>query len=223
MIKIQSEITRFCRATWGVKSEITKEIYLRVTEELILYGLKAWYKATVYINKKLLQIYRYSYLFVSFDIQCSMGKIMIDWYFKDQIEKDKYNVFTDGSKCNGRVGFGIVIYYEDRIQREYFWRLNDEATVFLAVSQGIKNAIMETLDLQGEINIYTDSRSGLQSLNSPWSQCEIIHEIKKWIQNKIKYRLYWIKVQIGVAENEKADSFVKTATEKDESIMVISM
>ncbi|GBM36096.1 hypothetical protein AVEN_179095-1 [Araneus ventricosus] len=103
----------------------------------------------------------------------------------------KYDIFTDGSNCNGRVGYGAVIYYGDQIQREFSSMLNDEATVFLAEAQGIKNAIMETLDLQGEINIYTDSRTILQPLNVPWSQCIIIHEIKKWIKNKANYRLYW--------------------------------
>ncbi|GBN62044.1 hypothetical protein AVEN_18500-1 [Araneus ventricosus] len=105
-------------------------------------------------------------------------KIKIVWHFKDQIEMNNYNVFTDGSKCNGRVGCGAVISYGDQIQREFSWRLNDEVRVFLAEAKGIKNSIIETLYLQSEINIYTDSRSVVQSLNSPWSQYEIIHEIK---------------------------------------------
>ncbi|GBM74561.1 hypothetical protein AVEN_184367-1 [Araneus ventricosus] len=145
-----------------------------------------------------------------------MRKIKIDWNFKDQIEMNKYNVFNDGSKCNGRVGCGPVVYYGDQIQREFSWRLNDHSTVFLPESQGIKNAIMESLDLQGEINIYTISRSVLESLNSPLSQSEIIHEIKKWIQNKANYRLYWVKSHIGIVGNEKVASLSKVATEKNE-------
>ncbi|GBM99533.1 hypothetical protein AVEN_250604-1 [Araneus ventricosus] len=82
---------------------------------------------------------------------------------------------------------------------------------------------MEILDLQGKIIISADSRSILQSLNSPWYQCVIKHEIEKWIQTKSIHRIYWIKIHIGIVRNEKADSLPKAATEKNESIMVISM
>ncbi|GBM42686.1 hypothetical protein AVEN_219139-1 [Araneus ventricosus] len=77
-----------------------------------------------------------------------------------------------------RIGCGDIIYYGDRIEKEISWRLNGEATVFLAEAQGIQNTIMDTLDFQGTINIYTDSRSSLQSLNSPWSHCDIYMKLK---------------------------------------------
>ncbi|GBM49610.1 hypothetical protein AVEN_31309-1 [Araneus ventricosus] len=35
-LKLQNKLIRFCRATWGIKPEVVKEIYLRVTERILM-------------------------------------------------------------------------------------------------------------------------------------------------------------------------------------------
>ncbi|GBO17771.1 Putative protein in type-1 retrotransposable element R1DM [Araneus ventricosus] len=57
-LKLQNKLIRFCRATWGVKPEVVKQIYLRVTERILMYGSKIWYRDTAIINRKILSLQR---------------------------------------------------------------------------------------------------------------------------------------------------------------------
>ncbi|GBM48166.1 Putative protein in type-1 retrotransposable element R1DM [Araneus ventricosus] len=57
-LKLQNKLIRFCRATWGVKPEVVKEIYLRVTEKVLMYGSEIWYRDTALINRKVLSLQR---------------------------------------------------------------------------------------------------------------------------------------------------------------------
>ncbi|GBO25999.1 Putative protein in type-1 retrotransposable element R1DM [Araneus ventricosus] len=57
-LKLQNKLIRFCRATWGVKPEVVKEIYLRVTERILMYGSEIWYRDTAIINRKILSLQR---------------------------------------------------------------------------------------------------------------------------------------------------------------------
>ncbi|GBN99144.1 Putative protein in type-1 retrotransposable element R1DM [Araneus ventricosus] len=52
-LTLQNKLIRFCRATWGVESEVVKEIYLRVTERILMYGSEIWYRDTAIINRKI--------------------------------------------------------------------------------------------------------------------------------------------------------------------------
>ncbi|GBL82819.1 Putative protein in type-1 retrotransposable element R1DM [Araneus ventricosus] len=56
--KLQQTIYRIARATWGLKPEVIKEIYLRVIERIIFYGKEIWYKENVAVREKLFQIQR---------------------------------------------------------------------------------------------------------------------------------------------------------------------
>ncbi|GBM12201.1 hypothetical protein AVEN_21009-1 [Araneus ventricosus] len=56
--KLQQKIYRISRATWGLKPEVIKEIYLRVIERMIFYGKEIWFKENVAMREKLFQIQR---------------------------------------------------------------------------------------------------------------------------------------------------------------------
>ncbi|GBN99181.1 hypothetical protein AVEN_64473-1 [Araneus ventricosus] len=57
-LKLQNKLIRFCRTTFGVKPEEVKEIYLRVTERILMYGSEIWYRNTAIMNRKILSLQR---------------------------------------------------------------------------------------------------------------------------------------------------------------------
>ncbi|GBL98946.1 hypothetical protein AVEN_227470-1 [Araneus ventricosus] len=65
IIKINEKLRRIIRATWGIKPEMVKEVYLTILERIILYGVEIWYKDRVKMNMKLLQIRRYPLLSIT--------------------------------------------------------------------------------------------------------------------------------------------------------------
>lgn len=56
--KFENKIKQFVRATWGLRPNVLKEVYLRATERYALYGAENWYRDTVRIKNKLAQIQR---------------------------------------------------------------------------------------------------------------------------------------------------------------------
>lgn len=58
VIKPNKKLKNICRAPWGLKPVIIKEIYLRVYEKIIIYGCDIWVYDTVRIRNKILQLQR---------------------------------------------------------------------------------------------------------------------------------------------------------------------
>lgn len=65
VIKIFEKIRRIARATWGLRPRMIKEIYLSIVERIILYGVETWYRGTVKMKVKLLQIQRHPLLSIT--------------------------------------------------------------------------------------------------------------------------------------------------------------
>lgn len=56
VLTYENKIKQFSRATWGLRPQVLKEIYLRATEKFVLHGAPIWYGDTVRIKTKLNQI-----------------------------------------------------------------------------------------------------------------------------------------------------------------------
>ncbi|GBM70354.1 Putative protein in type-1 retrotransposable element R1DM [Araneus ventricosus] len=65
IVRLNEKLRRITRATWGVRPEMVKEIYLTILERIILYGVEIWYLDRVKMNTKLLQIQRYPLLSIT--------------------------------------------------------------------------------------------------------------------------------------------------------------
>ncbi|GBO09590.1 Putative protein in type-1 retrotransposable element R1DM [Araneus ventricosus] len=65
IVRLNEKLRRITRATWGLRPEMVKEIYLSILERIILYGVEIWYKDRVKMNAKLLQIQRYPLLSIT--------------------------------------------------------------------------------------------------------------------------------------------------------------
>ncbi|GBM24927.1 Putative protein in type-1 retrotransposable element R1DM [Araneus ventricosus] len=264
IIKINEKLRRIIRATWGIRPEMSKEIYLTILERIILYGVEIWYK--VKMNMKLLQIQRYPLLSITrtykttsnealqvlsgcipLDLKAQMlveidSKIRgvasfsdpsdidfekeekispwevmrISWNFYLDVN-NRFSIFTDGSKMNGRVGCAFVLYVDNIEMDSFMFRLSDNCSVFMAEVYAIHKALDEirirNLDC---VDIISDSRSALMALNSLRERRNFINEIKKkGIAHQGTINFKWVRAHRGTVGNERADVLAKSACEKE--------
>mgnify|MGYP006279769371 CR=1 FL=1 len=100
------------------------------------------------------------------------------------------NMFTDGSKLDGRVGGGVFC-KEPPIKLKF--RLPDHCSVFQAEVSAIKEAVdwlLNSVITVKEVNIYSDSQSAIRALGSlanslsklsygrlgPWARCLCVRD-----------------------------------------------
>ncbi|KAJ2937354.1 hypothetical protein O0L34_g19238 [Tuta absoluta] len=126
------------------------------------------------------------------------------------------HIFTDGSKIQGKVGAALS-YWREGTERVYKkFKLESYCTVFQAEMYALLQAtelVLKGKDVQ--INIFSDSRSALELLNSHDSYHPLVLQIKENLariakQNK-KLGLFWIRAHVGVEGNERADVLAKDA------------
>lgn len=129
-------------------------------------------------------------------------------------------IYTDGSKVNERVGAGVVI-YKDQVEVDSFsYRLNNNATVFMAELYAIYRAIAFVIKdyynsnvISNKYVIISDSMSALIALSSSNEYRTYILNLK----NKIKFfniDLFLTRAHVGVLGNERADEMAKLGTNK---------
>ncbi|GIY85887.1 uncharacterized protein CDAR_260761 [Caerostris darwini] len=141
-------------------------------------------------------------------------KLKFGWRYL-QPQEGGYCIFTDGSKKDGRVGCAMVIFNEGRQILQQNWRLNDEASVFMAELHDIKMAISHIRDLSlKKAKIITDSRSVLQALNNPSNTNPSVLGLKELLRYTPSVEFIWTRAHIGVAGNESADFQAKLGTER---------
>lgn len=127
-------------------------------------------------------------------------------------------IFTDGSKMDGKVGAAFVVKKDGIFLHKENFRLRDEATVYQSEMHAIHKAlqwIIENKLKKEKIVLFSDSLSALQSLgrHHPSNNLEFnirnkVNEIKKG--NKLS--LSWIKAHVGHEGNELADMEAKKGT-----------
>ena len=135
-------------------------------------------------------------------------------YIQD-LEKQHWTAFTDGSKVNERVGAGVVIFKDQVLWAEEKYRLPDTATVFQAELYAIRQALLlleEVVVGTEQIQIFSDSMSALMALCSfeLHSQlvARIVHKLNQIGQGTV-ITLYWVKAHVGIVGNEHADRLAK--------------
>ncbi|GIY79614.1 uncharacterized protein CDAR_57131 [Caerostris darwini] len=143
-------------------------------------------------------------------------KYSIKWNFYNE-DLAGTQIFTDGSKMNGRVGGAFVVYSNCTETHSELFRLSDHATVYsaelMAITQAINFAINARLP---SANIISDSRSVLQALENVNNMEREILAIKHLLANhEGAIRLCWIKAHADFTGNERADEYAKSATTKE--------
>ena len=82
---------------------------------------------------------------------------------------NELHIFTDGSKTNDGVGAGGVLYCRNKESATFHFKLNDQNSVFQAETVAIMEtgkALLRQRLRNKVINIFSDSRSTIQSLSS---------------------------------------------------------
>ena len=131
---------------------------------------------------------------------------------KDE-QKNSLSIFTDGSKSNAGVGFGV---FSEEFSRK--GALPGIASNFTAELTGILSAVKTIATLQGNarnFTIFCDSKSVLQSIESFNSKHPIIFKNLEWlflIQKRGKIiNFCWVPAHVDITGNERADRLAKEA------------
>ena len=128
-----------------------------------------------------------------------------------QIHCNSYFIYTDGTKSDAGVGFGVVS-ENFRIRGA----LPVSASVFTAELRAILAAVEKVVTLeQKKFTVFSDSKSVLQSLESFNPVHPIVLEIMEWLYH-LKCRGYqidfcWVPAHVDIDGNEKADQLAKEA------------
>lgn len=151
-----------------------------------------------------------------------------------KIEQVNYNIqytteiYTDGSKYDGKVGAAAVIYQQGSIVHKIKNRLHEDCSnnqaeqiAILSSLQFLNSQLLQTEDKK--VAIFTDSQVTLARLRNISNHDNIIEQIRENIKrlNVKKWSIHfgWVKAHIGIEGNEMADSTAKEAA-ADESLEV---
>jgi len=132
--------------------------------------------------------------------------------------KHYIHVYTDGSKCEHRVGSGIAIFKESKLIDTKKYKLNGQCSnnqaEQLAILKALENVqFLETNDRT--VLIFTYSRIILESLKNRKNHTYLFETIRKKLlemeNQDWKIEFTWIKAHAGHHGNELADQTAKEA------------
>ncbi|KOB67904.1 Non-LTR retrotransposon CATS [Operophtera brumata] len=149
---------------------------------------------------------------------------------KNQVSCDLIGpqIFTDGSKIEGKVGAALTWWEEGREEKYSTFRLESHNTVFQSEMYALYRAVkMVGGSQEVMVNILSDSRSSLDLLRS----AAVTHPLVAGIVECIReirarggnVRLFWLRAHVGTPGNERADLLAKTAALKKKTLPDYSM
>ena len=131
-------------------------------------------------------------------------------------------MFTDGSVLDGKnVGCGIYISIPNEGTYEVSYRLNDYMSIFQAELTALKMAaelLLQEERIGETINLYSDSLSSIQALNSLIIKSDSVKVCLETINrlgltNIVK--LSWVKAHLGICGNERANTLAKQGAKSE--------
>ena len=132
----------------------------------------------------------------------------------------QYNIFSDGSKINNRVGSGAAVYRSKTLIRSVCCSLPEYTSVFLAEVHAIRlgvEALMEEVAEAAYVKIFVDSRAALQALGARTFKSASVARTHDAL-NRLAARgstvsLSWIKAHVNHVGNEQADRLAKAGSQ----------
>ena len=126
--------------------------------------------------------------------------------------KESILVFTDGSKSDAGIGFGVIFPNFNRSGR-----LPDQSSIFTAECFAILTALKEIASHpRQDYFICCDSSSALQAIEHFNTTQPVVLEILEWLYLVGSWGRHvsfcWCPAHVGIVDNEEADSVAKAAT-----------
>ncbi|XP_045450167.1 uncharacterized protein LOC123658921 [Melitaea cinxia] len=148
----------------------------------------------------------------------------VDLEFQCLVDREQFiansehevNIFTDGSKIEGKVGAALSVWTGAAEARTLKLALPSYCTVYQAELLAICRAARMAADnLAGSVGIYSDSLSALLTLKNPKALHPLAVEAREHLRRALlqdkHIELFWIKVRAGLEGNERADHLAKEA------------
>ncbi|GBM69951.1 hypothetical protein AVEN_65000-1 [Araneus ventricosus] len=85
---------------------------------------------------------------------------------RDEVQGSHFEMYTDGSKVDGGVGFSVCILHGEIQHKIICKKLEPQNTVFQAELAALGEAVDWAIENKKKINIYTDSRSSIEALRA---------------------------------------------------------
>ncbi|GBL89497.1 hypothetical protein AVEN_87836-1 [Araneus ventricosus] len=135
----------------------------------------------------------------------------------ERLDDNIFEVYTDGSKIAGGVGFSVCILNKEIQQKTICHKLEPDNAVFQAELAALGVAADWAAENNTKISIFTDSKSSTDALKNHMTKSNFVNSIK----NKFRLAerlvgLIWVKARAGIPGNELADQFAKLATTNGE-------
>ena len=136
----------------------------------------------------------------------------------------QFNLYTDGSKIEDKVGWGFVMYHNQDKTKSHCGALSSMATVFQAEIEAIRQCVIYLRSIQGNeevryVKIFVDSQAALLALNSltitSKKVAETIRELNLLAHQSKSVQLVWTKAHVGTLGNELADQEAKAGANKE--------
>lgn len=130
---------------------------------------------------------------------------------------ERVEIFTDGSKFEGKVGCAFVVYWQGIEIANRKFKLPNHCSAYQAELTAIEKAIIHQnvwSHACRKVTIFSDCNSALQTIADTRSDSSIVQNIHQMIKNvnNLDIRLKWIKAHVGHIGNERADDLARLAT-----------
>ncbi|GBM91252.1 hypothetical protein AVEN_251138-1 [Araneus ventricosus] len=186
---------------------------MRMLHDTYLDGLQVQKDATFHHSPWNIPFIKYANPFAKFNKNTTAPVVLQQIFYYHRCQYSDYTVFTDGSKADRHVGFGVIM--DDA---SYNHILSVFCSVYTTEAMAISYALKLISSSQyRKLCIYSDSMSVLQQLENTESAthpillniADTVHCLK---EKGFDIVFCWTPSHVGILGNEKADYVARTAS-----------